>query len=187
VDYEADVQAAMANSAQLDILTHRHDQQLGLAWTPVGGALLPIEVMVAKGNGHVNAVGALGGQLQSTAQPAVGYVREHVAEIAPESGIGPDWFARHDFQVGLAWGDVRHGGAPLAGAETAGLAIVAALVSWRLSRGQRRRYITCRPTRPCSGWSKASGAVPITSNPSDFHRRTAGSLTWTTALNWMPR
>ena len=129
VDYEADVQTAMANSARIEVLSHRHDQQLGLAWAPVGGVLLPIEVMVADGKGQVNAVGALGGQLEATAHAVIGYVREHVAEIAPESGIGPDWFARHDFRVDLAWGDARHGGAPLAGAETAGLAIVAALAS----------------------------------------------------------
>ncbi len=129
VDYEADVQEKIALSARLDISTHRHDQQLGLAWTPVGGILVPIEVMVAKGKGHVKAVGALGGQLQATAQAAAGCVRDHVAGIAPGSAIGPDWFALHDVQVGLAWGETRHGGAPLAGVEAAGLAIAAALAS----------------------------------------------------------
>jgi hypothetical protein len=43
----------------------------------------------------------------------------------------------------------------------------------------------CRPTRPCSGWSKDAGAVPIIRNPSDCHRCTAGALDSTTALNWM--
>ena len=36
------------------------------------------------------------------------------------------------------------------------------------------RNMTCRPTRPSSGWSKAPGTVPMIRNPSDCHRCTAG-------------
>src|SRR5215831_6154688 len=45
--------------------------------------------------------------------------------------------------------------------------------------------MTCRPTRPCSGWSKDSGTVPMIWNPSDRHRCTAAAFDSTTALNWM--
>ena len=44
----------------------------------------------------------------------------------------------------------------------------------------------CRPTRPCCGWSKDAGTVPMILNPSDCHRCTAGALGSTTALNWIP-
>jgi hypothetical protein len=37
------------------------------------------------------------------------------------------------------------------------------------------------------GWRKASGTVPITSNPSERHRAIAPALVSTTALNWIPR
>ena len=40
----------------------------------------------------------------------------------------------------------------------------------------RFRNITCSPTRPCSGWSNASGTVASTSKPSERHSRTATSF-----------
>lgn len=46
--------------------------------------------------------------------------------------------------------------------------------------------ITCRPTGPWRGWSKASGIVARTVNPREVHRRTAG-LVSTTALKTMAR
>ena len=47
--------------------------------------------------------------------------------------------------------------------------------------------ITCRPTRPWLGWSKASGTVPMTVKPNAFQSVTAGVLVSTTALNCMLR
>jgi hypothetical protein len=47
-------------------------------------------------------------------------------------------------------------------------------------------YITCRPTRPRSRWSNASGMVAMIWKPSDSQSATAAWLVSTTALNWMP-
>ena len=40
----------------------------------------------------------------------------------------------------------------------------------RAAPDQSDRNITCRPTKPCSGWSKAPGTVVRISKPSDCHR-----------------
>ena len=47
--------------------------------------------------------------------------------------------------------------------------------------------MTCSPVRLPSGRRKASGTVPMTSNPSDRHSAVARTLVSTTALNWIER
>ena len=47
----------------------------GLAWTPVGGEVMPIEVSVIPGSGKINLTGRLGDIMKESAQIAVTYVR----------------------------------------------------------------------------------------------------------------
>lgn len=39
--------------------------------------------------------------------------------------------------------------------------------------------MTCSPTRPCVGWRKAPGTVPMIVNPSERHSRAAAPLVLT--------
>jgi len=132
VDYEADVQEKMQLSAQLaqdlqdgDRMVHRYDQQLALAWTPVGGVLLPIEARWNRGQGRVTATGRLGSVLTEPARAAGAYVQGNAVRLVP--GTTGDWFAAHDIQIDVAPGSVPSA-TPEDGA-SAGLAVAAALVS----------------------------------------------------------
>jgi ATP-dependent Lon protease len=104
VDYEADVQAHMPTVPDSDRLEHRFDQQLGLAWTPVGGVLLPVEARWKPSNGRVTATGRLGSVLNESAQVAGAYVQGNAVRLVP--GMAGEWFASHDIQIDVAGGDV---------------------------------------------------------------------------------
>jgi hypothetical protein len=126
VDYEADLAAEMHWMADAERLAHRHDQRVGLVWTPLGGDLLPIEVLARPGKGRVAVKGRLDKLIGRHAAAAVDYVRGHAAELAP--GLEPDWLSRNDLQIDAPYGDVPADlTSPDAG--SAGLAVAAALVS----------------------------------------------------------
>jgi ATP-dependent Lon protease len=126
VDYEADLAGEMDWMADAERLAHRHDQRLGLVWTPLGGDLLPIEVLAKPGKGRVAVRGRLDKLAKDHAAAAVQYVRSHATELAPD--LGPGWLARNDLHIDLPYGDVP---AELTGqsAGSVGLAVAAALVS----------------------------------------------------------
>jgi Lon protease-like protein len=126
VDYEADLAAEMHWMADTERLAHRHDQRLGLVWTPLGSDLLPVEVLAKPGKGRVAVKGRLDKLIEDYVAAAVAYVRGRAAELAP--GAEPDWLARNDLQIDAPYGDVP---ADLTSqhAASVGLAIAAALVS----------------------------------------------------------
>ena len=127
VDYEADAESAMHNLAEADRLLHRHDQRLGLAWAPVAGELVPVEVTAKKGKGrlHVPRQSAL--LLKEPAEAALAYVRANAARLLPELDAG--WFAANDVEAVQAYGSVPIGATVEDGAAAAA-ALVAALVSY---------------------------------------------------------
>ena len=126
VDHEADLAVEMDWMADAERLAHRHDQRLGLIWTPLGGDLLPIEVLARPGEGRVAVKGHLDKLAKDHATAAVQYVRSHVTELVPD--LEPGWLARSDLHIDLPYGDVP---AELTaqGAGSVGLAVAAALVS----------------------------------------------------------
>ncbi|SEL95252.1 S16 family serine protease [Streptacidiphilus jiangxiensis] len=126
MDYEADVQGKMHNLAHGDLLMHRYDQRLGLAWTPVRDELLPVMVMAERGRGRVKATGRLGALFGPTADAAVAAVRGAAPRLLPQ--LGADWFAHHDLSVEEPYGDIPRG-TTADDAAGAGLAIAVALVS----------------------------------------------------------
>ena len=67
----------------------------GLAWTSVGGTLLPLEVAVVKGTGKVELTGSLGDVMQESAKAAITYVRTKAEEL----GISPDFYKEYDIHV----------------------------------------------------------------------------------------
>lgn len=112
--------------ADAERLAHRHDQRLGLVWTPIGSGLLPIEVLAKPGKGRLAVKGHLEKLIGDHAVAAVEYVRGHVTEFAPD--LDPDRLARNDLHIAEPYGDVP-ADVTAQNAASAGLAIAAAVVS----------------------------------------------------------
>lgn len=109
-----------------DLANHRMDSRAGLAWTPIGGRLLPVEAEAEAGTGAVTCDGAMGELIEGAAAAAVTYVSRHAADLLPE--LADDWFSTHDIRIFQPYGGVSDE-VTAADAESAGLAIAAALVS----------------------------------------------------------
>lgn len=92
---------------------------IGLAWTPVGGEVLYIEVTRMPGKGNLLLTGSLGDVMKESAQTAVSYLRSQAETL----GIELADYSKFDFHV-----HVPAGATPKDG-PSAGIAIVAALAS----------------------------------------------------------
>ena len=93
----------------------------GLAWTSVGGEMLPIEVAVLNGTGKVELTGSLGDVMKESAHLAVSYVRSR----AEEWHLPKDFYRNCDIHLHAPEGAVPKDG-PSAGAAMA-TAIMSAL------------------------------------------------------------
>ena len=94
----------------------------GLAWTPVGGTTLEVEVNIMPGKGVLKLTGQLGDIMKESAEAGVTYIRS----IAEKEGIAPDYFGKHDIHVHIPEGAVPKDG-PSAGV-TMATAIYSALM-----------------------------------------------------------
>ena len=92
----------------------------GLAWTSVGGEMLPVEVaVIPNGSGKIEITGSLGDVMKESAQLAVTYARVH----AEEYGIPADKFKNTDLHIHAPEGAVPKDG------PSAGVTLTTALVS----------------------------------------------------------
>lgn len=91
----------------------------GLAWTSVGGTMLPLEVIVLDGDGKVELTGSLGDVMKESAKIAVSLTRS----IAAKYGIDPDFYKNKDIHVNAPEGAVPKDG------PSAGVTLTTALVS----------------------------------------------------------
>ena len=91
----------------------------GLAWTPVGGDILFIEVTIMPGKGSLTLTGQLGDVMKESAQAALSYVRSHYEEL----GLKENFYANKEIHIHVPEGAVPKDG------PSAGLAICTALVS----------------------------------------------------------
>lgn len=126
VDYEADLANQQFWSNRSDLLQHRTQQRLALAWTPLGGGLLPFEVLAKQGKGRISVKGPIEKVIGRHAIAAVELIRAHAAQFAPDRD--PAWYTSNDLHVDQPYGGLPPG-LTEAEAASAGLAVAAAFAS----------------------------------------------------------
>ena len=99
----------------------------GLAWTPVGGDILPIEVVKMPGKGKLILTGQLGQVMKESAQAALSFARAHVSKF----GIKED-FTKDDIHIHVPEGGIKKDG------PSAGIAMTTALISLFLAKPFRK-------------------------------------------------
>ncbi|HVZ11232.1 MAG TPA: endopeptidase La [Candidatus Paceibacterota bacterium] len=99
----------------------------GLAWTPVGGETMPIEVTKIPGNGRLIITGQLGSVMKESAQAALSFARAWVAKHGVKETMN-----KEDVHIHIPAGAVRKDG------PSAGIAMTTALVSLFMGKPVRR-------------------------------------------------
>lgn len=91
----------------------------GLAWTSVGGEMLPIEVSVLPGTGKIDLTGNLGNIMKESAHLAISYVRS----VSEKYDVPSDFYKNKDIHIHAPEGAVPKDG------PSAGIALSTALLS----------------------------------------------------------
>lgn len=100
----------------------------GLAWTPVGGTTLSIEVNIMPGKGEIELTGQMGDVMKESALAGLSFLRS----IASKYKIEPSFFSENDIHIHIPEGAVPKDG-PSAGI-TMATAVFSAITETPISR-----------------------------------------------------
>ncbi|MBP5426392.1 MAG: endopeptidase La [Clostridiales bacterium] len=100
----------------------------GLAWTPVGGDTLEVEVNIMPGKGNVELTGKLGDVMKESAKAAISCIRSRIDEF----DIDKDFYSKYDIHIHVPEGAIPKDG-PSAGV-TIATSVLSALMNVPVKR-----------------------------------------------------
>ncbi|MBQ4129329.1 MAG: endopeptidase La [Ruminococcus sp.] len=131
--YDKDIESLLGPLKYIDDTKSKKDEigvVNGLAWTCVGGTLLPIECAIMKGTGKIELTGSLGDVMQESAKTAISCIRSKASMY----DINPEFYKDFDIHIHAVEGAVPKDG------PSAGITMATAIYSVLTQKPVRRDF-----------------------------------------------